>query len=126
MGGSSTSALVSTFCAAPLDRFQMVAGVEVHRDHHQQICFVTVANFLGIFAPVHAQEAQIRSSAHRVLPAALLLLEQYHNIILMLQKAGLAGALGRRGRWAPLKKSDPCGVAGLSKKVGGTDKIQSV
>jgi hypothetical protein len=33
-----------------------------------------------------AQDVQIRSSAHRVLPAVLLLLEQYHNIILMLQK----------------------------------------
>jgi hypothetical protein len=29
---------------------------------------------------------KIRSAAHRVLAAALLLLEQYHNIILMLQK----------------------------------------
>jgi hypothetical protein len=43
-------------------------------------------SFLGCFAPVHAQEAQIRSTAHRVLPAALLLLEQFYNIILMLQK----------------------------------------
>jgi hypothetical protein len=33
---------------------------------------------------------------------------------------GLAGALGRRGRGA-LKKSYPCGGAGLSKKVRGAD-----
>jgi hypothetical protein len=41
---------------------------------------------LGLFEPVHAQDAQIRGSAHSVLAAALLLLEQYHNIILILQK----------------------------------------
>jgi hypothetical protein len=37
-------------------------------------------SFLGLFAPVHAQDVQIRSTAQRVFPAALL--EQYHNIIL--------------------------------------------
>ena len=36
---------------------------------------------------------------------------------------GLAGALGRRGRGA-LKKSDPGGGAGRSKKVGGADFSQ--
>jgi hypothetical protein len=43
-------------------------------------------SLLGLFEPVHAQDVQIRSTAQRVLPAALLLLEKYHNIILMLQK----------------------------------------
>ena len=43
-------------------------------------------SFLGLFAPVHAQDVQIRSTAHMLLPAALLLLEQYYNMILMLQK----------------------------------------
>ena len=38
--------------------------------------------------------------------------------------AGLAGALGRRGRGA-LKKSDPGGGAGRSKKVGGADFSQN-
>ena len=38
-------------------------------------------------------------------------------------KTGLAGALGRRGRGA-LKKSDPGGGAGRSKKVGGADFSQ--
>jgi hypothetical protein len=45
-----------------------------------------VLPFFTPFAPIHAQDAQIRSAAHRVLAAALLLLEQFHNIILMLQK----------------------------------------
>jgi hypothetical protein len=31
----------------------------------------------------------IRSTSHRVLPAVLLLLEQYYNIIFMLQKESL-------------------------------------
>jgi hypothetical protein len=64
------SALVSTSCAAALDLFPSVAGTEVHCDHHQlrQFC-----SFLGLFAPVHAQDAQIRSTAHMVLPAELLL-----------------------------------------------------
>jgi hypothetical protein len=64
-----------------LDRFPLVAGTEVHSDSQQlkQFC-----SFLGLFAPVHAQEAQIRSTAHMVLPAALLLLEQNYNIFLML------------------------------------------
>ena len=39
-------------------------------------------------------------------------------------KTGLAGALGRRGRGA-LKKSDPGGGAGRSKKVGGADFPQN-
>ncbi len=56
----------------------LVAGTEVHRDRQQ---FKSFCSFLGLFAPVHAQEAQIRSTAHRVtvLPAALLLLEQYYT-----------------------------------------------
>jgi hypothetical protein len=72
-------------CAAAPDRFPLVAGTKVHRDRLQTgpFCY-----FLGLFAPIHAQEAQIRSTAHRELPAALLLLEQYHNrdirVILML------------------------------------------
>jgi hypothetical protein len=45
-----------------------------------------VLPFFTPFAPIHAQDAQIRSAAHRVLAAAFLLLEQFHNIILMLQK----------------------------------------
>jgi hypothetical protein len=58
----------------------VVAHTEVHGDHQhlKQIC-----SCLGLFAPVHAQGEQIRSTGHRVLPAALLLLEvgrvpQYH------------------------------------------------
>jgi hypothetical protein len=53
------------------------------------------------FAPVHAQEAQIRSTAHRVpvLPAALLLLDQYHNIILMLQKEWRPSDSLNKGRY---------------------------
>ncbi len=70
MGGSSISALVSISCAAVLDLFPMVAGTEVHCDSHQlkQFC-----SFLDLFAPqaVHAQDAQIRSVAHRVLTVAL-------------------------------------------------------
>ena len=83
MGGSSMSAPVSTSCAAALDRFPLVAGTEVYLDHHQLLQF---CSFLGLFAPVHAQDAQIRSTAHMVFPAELLLLQQYYNIILMLQK----------------------------------------
>ncbi len=84
MGVLPMSALVSTSCAAALDWFPLVAGTEVHSDQEllKQFC-----SFLGLFAPVHAQDAQIRSTAHRVLVAVLLLLEQYHNIILMVQKA---------------------------------------
>jgi hypothetical protein len=46
----------------------------------------SVLLLLGLFAPICAQDEQIRSAAHKVLPAALILLEQYHDIILMLQK----------------------------------------
>ena len=81
MGGSSMSALVSTSCAAVLDLFQLVASSVVHFDQHQLMLF---CSFLGLFAPVQGQDTQIRSTAHMVLPVALLLLE--HNIILMLQK----------------------------------------
>jgi hypothetical protein len=60
------SALVSISCAAALDRFPLDAGAEVHCDHQQlkPFCY-----FLGLFAPVHAQDAQItgRSTAHMVL-----------------------------------------------------------
>ena len=83
MGGSSMSAPVSTSCAAALDRFPLVAGTGVHRDHH---IMESLYSFLGLFAPVHAQDVQIRSIAHMVLPSELLFLEQYYNIILMLQK----------------------------------------
>jgi hypothetical protein len=85
------SALVSTCCAAVLDQFLLVtllvAGTEVHCDQHK---FEPLCSFLGLFAPVHAQDAQMKSTAHmvlffRLLPAEHLLLEQYY-IILMLQK----------------------------------------
>ena len=69
--------------SAALDRFPLVAGTKVHRDHHQ---LGLLCSFLGLFAPVHAQDAQIRSAAHSVLAAALLVLKRYQNIILMLQK----------------------------------------
>jgi hypothetical protein len=78
MGGSSMTALVSISCAVPL-----VVLTEVHHGCYELMWF---CSFLGLFAPVHAQDMQIRSAAHRVLAAALLLLKQYHNIILMLQK----------------------------------------
>jgi hypothetical protein len=94
MGVSSISALVSISCAA-LDLFPLVVGTEVHCDCHQLSPF---CSFLGLFAPVHAQDAQIRSSAHRVLAAALLLLEQYHNIILMLQKKSRSSDWLNEGR----------------------------
>jgi hypothetical protein len=75
---------VSISCAAALDRFPLVAGKWVHRDRQQMSPF---CSFLGLFAPVHAKDVQIRSTAHTgVLLAALLLLEQYYNFILMLQK----------------------------------------
>jgi hypothetical protein len=70
----------STSCAAVLDWFPLVA---------QTLWLSTgslLCSFLGLFSPVHAQDVQIRSSAHRVLPTTLLLLEQYHNIILMLHR----------------------------------------
>jgi hypothetical protein len=79
----SMPALVSTSCAAALDRFPLVAGKEFHCYHHQIMLF---CSFLGLFAPVQGQDAQIRSTAHMVLPADFLLLEWYYNIILMLQK----------------------------------------
>jgi hypothetical protein len=66
------SALVPTYCTAALDLFPSVASMESHRDHHQ---LTTFCSFFGLFAPVHAQDAQIRSTAHMVLPADLLLLE---------------------------------------------------
>ena len=71
MGVSPISALVpvsiSESCAAALDWLLIFP-----RDSHQlkQFC-----SFLGLFAPVHAQDVQIRSTAHMVLPAELLLLE---------------------------------------------------
>ena len=78
MVGLSMLAPVSTSCAAALDQFPLVAGIESHRDRHQLVPF---GSFLGLFAPVHEQDAQIRSTAHRVLPAALLLLEQFYNCL---------------------------------------------
>jgi hypothetical protein len=82
--GFPMSALVSISCAASaaLDQFPLVAGTEVHRGQQQSRLF---CSFLGLFAPVHAQDVQIRSTTHMVLTAALLL-EQYYNVILMLQK----------------------------------------
>jgi hypothetical protein len=73
----------------------VVARNGEYRDCHQLGLF---CSFLGLFAPIHAQDSQIRSAAHRVLPAALLLLEQYHNIILMLQKEFLPADLLNQGR----------------------------
>jgi hypothetical protein len=81
MGISPMPARVYTSCASVLDRLPVVVHKEVHCDHN------ILDSFAHLFAPVHAQDAQIRRAAHRVLPAALLLLKQYHNmIILMLQK----------------------------------------
>jgi hypothetical protein len=40
--------------------------------HHWYMPF---CSFFGLFAPVHAQDAQIRSTAHMVLPVELLFLE---------------------------------------------------
>jgi hypothetical protein len=85
MVGSSISALVSISCAAVLDQFSLVVGTEVHCDSKQFKPLCSLA-FLGLLAPVHAQKVQIRRAAHRVLTAALLLLEQYHNIMLIVQK----------------------------------------
>jgi hypothetical protein len=62
------SALVSTSCAAALDLFPLVEGMNVHSDHHQ---IGPLCSFLGLFAPVHAQDVQIRNTAHMVLPAEL-------------------------------------------------------
>jgi hypothetical protein len=84
------SALSCISCAAVLDRFPLVAGTKVHSDCQLLRLF---CSFLGLIAPVHAQDVQIRRTAHRVLPAALLLLEQYHYIILMLQKGSLSSDL---------------------------------
>jgi hypothetical protein len=51
-----------------LDRFPVVARTEERSDRQQlrQFCFL-----LGFFVPFYAQDAQIRSAAHRVLPVAL-------------------------------------------------------
>jgi hypothetical protein len=70
MGASPMYALVSISCAAALDQFPLAAGKEVHCDQQHLEQF---RSFLGLFAPVHAQDAQIRCAAHRVLAAALLL-----------------------------------------------------
>jgi hypothetical protein len=66
------SAPESTSCAAALDQFQLVAGTDVHSDNHHLMPF---CSFLNLFAPVQGQDVQIRSTAHRVLPADFLLLE---------------------------------------------------
>jgi hypothetical protein len=66
-----------------LDLFPVVARSEEHSDCQHLSLF---CSFLGLFAPVHAQDVQIRSTAHRVLPVAFLLLEQYHSIIPVLRK----------------------------------------
>jgi hypothetical protein len=58
MGGSSKSVLLSISCAAALDQFPLVAGTQVHSDCYQLMPF---CSFLGLFAPVHAQDVQIRS-----------------------------------------------------------------
>jgi hypothetical protein len=83
MGVAPISALVSISCAASLDRFPLVARIWIHRESHQSKPF---CSFLGLVAPVHAQDVQIRRAAHRVLSEELLLLEQYQIIILMLKK----------------------------------------
>jgi hypothetical protein len=53
----------STSRAAVLDRFPLVARTQVHRDSQQlrQFC-----SFLGLLAPVHAQDAQIIFSEEQV------------------------------------------------------------
>jgi hypothetical protein len=71
MSVSPMSALVSISCAAVLDLFPLVACTEVHHDCQQfrQFCFRP-------FCTCSCKDAQIRSTAHRVLSAALWLLEQ--------------------------------------------------
>ena len=69
---SPISALVSISCAAVLDQFPLVVGTEVYSDCQQSNQF---CSFLGLFALVHAQDVQIRSTAQMVLPAVLLLVE---------------------------------------------------
>jgi hypothetical protein len=70
----SRFALVSISCAAALHRFPLVAGTDIHRDRQLISPF---CSFLGLFAPVHAQDEQIRGTAQRVLAAALLQLQHH-------------------------------------------------
>jgi hypothetical protein len=65
-----------------LDSFPVARSEENSDCQHLSL----FCSFLGLFAPVHAQDVQIRSTAHRVLPVAFLLLEQYHSIIPVLRK----------------------------------------
>jgi hypothetical protein len=53
-------------CAVAQDRFPLVLGEKIHRDYHRLMPF---CSFLGLFAPVQGRDAQIRSTAHMVLPA---------------------------------------------------------
>jgi hypothetical protein len=62
-----------------LDQFPVVIHIGDHSDSQQLGLF---CSFLSLFAPLHAQDEQIRSTGQRWLPLALLLLEKYHNIIL--------------------------------------------
>ena len=67
MGVSPISALVSLSCATTMD--PMVVCTWVHSDSQQ---LMPVCSCLGLFA----QDVQIRSSAHRVLPAEQLMLKK--------------------------------------------------
>ncbi len=54
MGVSPMSGLVSTSCAAALDRFPLVTGTQVHCDQQSmQFC-----SLLGLFAPVSKRSSQ--------------------------------------------------------------------
>jgi hypothetical protein len=69
-------ALVSTSCAAVLDRFQLVASTWVHSDRQNLVCFAAPFKaILHLFMhKLCKSEAQLTGP---VLPATLLLLEQY-------------------------------------------------
>jgi hypothetical protein len=71
-------ALVSTSCAAVLDRFPLVASTWVHSDRQNLVCFAAPFKATGILHlfmhKLCKSEAQLTGP---VLPATLLLLEQY-------------------------------------------------
>jgi hypothetical protein len=82
MSGKGVSSML-----AMLDclEFPVVVGTDEHSGHQRTMTMVkAVLLLLSLFEMFHAKDVQIRSAAHRALPAALLLLEQYSNIILML------------------------------------------
>jgi hypothetical protein len=54
------SALMSTSCAAALDRFPLVAEGEVHGDHHQLMPFCSFLGLLHLFRDkIRKSEAQL-------------------------------------------------------------------